>query len=562
MSLYSRLDGVFHEKRHSFLANIILLVCASFGLSGLLLAPPYKRIGHMARDPQYYDGYERQTEGERHLEMLKVRAEQRKALTDRKAETEKRKAQLVNAKKFFVDNGKTDAKTFKDKFEELYRKKKVTIADGVPYSFDASDINQFVHLFATSDKEFKEAVRVLKERITTERVELLHQINAIKVELRKDLTRSDVRPYHAQELSKAEHRVEKFNIYILLLERATDKNTLRALLGLQKDVEAPDEELERLYQAVQGVQQDADYAKFKEEKDAALAKEIDQQEALLKEMENYDSVQNVLFRAFLPDEFDGVSATTVPGKIGLALAIPFVTSVRKSLDSEYEKITNRFVRYFGECFHDFMVAVGVASPLSAKKVASWSRMVTSYKKSMDNLAKGSSDSTDVAAAFGARAANRPEKAGHQIAPETTPNSDLASQVNEEGEVDDVTDFIRHADPVYVRVSADFVRQMRRQISLVFRRMSGDSYVEQREVLSDILKMLDCVGYLATGSFKVYRQSGLTQVLNRDISACCEWLSAQLAMLKDLIDSEAAEEPATSSSSSSYGAKGGRLGVDY
>jgi|GEM_PF-3924309 len=545
------------KKSHSFLANIILLACASVGVSGLLLAPPYKRIGSMARDPQYHDGYgyERQTEGERHLEMLKVRAEQRKALTDRKAEAEKRKAQLVKAKAFFDTTGATKA-AFLKSFEDLYRKKKVTIADGVSYSFDAADTNQFVYLFAKTDADFKAAVRALNQKFTNERTELLRQVVSIKAELQKDHARTDIRPYYAQELAKAEHRIEKIDIYILLLEQATDKNTLRALLGLQKDIEAPDEELERLYQAVEGVQQDGDYGDFKKEKDAALAKEIKQQDALLKEMENYDSVQNVLFRAFLPDEFDGVSATTVPGKIGLALAIPFVTSVRKSLDSEYEKITNRFVRYFGECFHDIMVAVGVASPLSAKKVASWSRMVTSYKKSMDNLAKGSSDSTDVAAAFGARAGIRQEHV------EATPKSDLAAQVNEEGEVDDVTDFIRHADPVYVRVSTDFVRQMRRQISLVFRRMSGESYIEQREVLSDILKMLDCVGYLATGSFKVYRQSGLTQVLNRDISACCEWLSAQLAMLKDLIDSEGAEDSATGSSSSSYAGKAGRLGADY
>lgn len=279
-----------------------------------------------------------------------------------------------------------------------------------------------------------------------------------------------------------------------------------------------------------------------------------QLEALRRE----DSFLDQVFTTFMRDDADALSAAGFGTKLGLVLTLPLVNAARDSLDAQYIRVTNRAVRYVSEYLHDVAVSFGFASPLSVKKVMSWNRMVTSFKKSMDNYAKGSSDSTDVAAAFGARAANRPEKPGYSV---DAPATDMAAQVNAGEEVDDATEYIRQAEPVYVKTTTDFVRQLRRQITVIVRRMKGESYVEQREILSEILKTLDVIGYLAVGSFKVYRQVNFTQVLNRDISLCCESILNQLVGLKDLINSaDEADEP-SSTTSSVYGNKQSRLGLD-
>ena len=544
------------KQSWSFFTSIVLLMCVAFTAGELFAGPDQYK--HVPRDGYAQERYV--SEEERLLDKMKAREKQYQYLAERRKEAEQRKIKASKFKAYLSEefSYKKDSKQgFLDWFKASYPTLQRRGGPSEHLEFGQSVRNTFVLLLRDcSDQKICELKQSNQQKIAalTARIAELTQVLAGDGE-EPGKKRAEL------ELSLKQAELAVVEQIKEILDTAKNEQDIRELTGIHTEEGLPDPDLAALKDLVEACKDDEAYKALRGQKEKQYNKEFSKAEDELKEMHNYDNVTNMLFRTFLSNEYDGISATGTTAKITLALTLPFVKSVRKSLDAQYERVTNRFVRYLSDSLHDVAVSFGLASPLSVKKVTAWGRMVGSFKKSMDTYAKGSADSTDVSAAFGARANLRLEKPGYG-ADVPAQTADMAAQVNgTEEAADDVTDYIRHADPVYVKTTTDFVRQMRRQITVIVRRMKGDSYAEQREILSEILKTLDCIGYLAVGSFKVYRQLNFTQVLNRDISLCCESISNQLVGLKDLINSADDVDDSSSSTTSPYGGKNSRMGLD-
>ncbi len=565
------------QRSHSFVTKIFLFLGLSFGVTSLL-CPPGRPVGSRQTDDYGYGYYGREryvSDEERHLERLKINAQRRKDLGEQRSQEEQRKARLLKTRAFME---KQDSqKNFVDEFKRLYEKK--TRRSGISFGSSDDDKTDLVAVLRDWSKKGE-----VKNKLDADVLTLEGRINRLKT-AEEAATRPDARLKLSQELSGLQVELKRIQKLIKFLESASDLEDLKHLMGLDIEeaaaVEIADPELEELKNLVGATNdtanltedekkelkklvearggkfedlKDGDMTQFrllKEKKLAEYDKEVKEADVKLKEMENYDSVTNTLFRAFLPDEYDGVSATSTPKKVGLALALPLVSAARKSLDTEYERFTNRMVRAMGDWFHDLAVKAGFASPLTSKQVGSWLKMVQSFEKNMKTLSSQSSGDEKLLEGFDIRNANRPKKTGVDTA---LVGQDLAAQVNAGGEeVDEAVDFMRNKEPMYVRICDGMVNPLKRQIKTVLHRMKGESYAEQREVMNDIIKMLDCVRYMAHGEYKVYRTLVLTNGLNLEIAACAQWISALLVALKDLVSTtEEAENPSSTSPSSSYG----------
>ena len=271
----------------------------------------------------------------------------------------------------------------------------------------------------------------------------------------------------------------------------------------------------------------------------------------LSELGNYNSASNIMLRTFLPDYMGG-SVAGLGGKVLLMAGVPVATAFRKSLDDELNKQASGLMKRLFRQFRGLAVALGWASPLPVGKVDSWIKLVESYQKAMATLSKASNSSENLDKMFDARLGDRPAKQLPADSLVPTEGHELVSQPNQP--VDDLTSFMKQADPVYVRVSEAFVKQLRSQISSVLVEMTTH-YPEQQEVLNDLLKMIDSVGYMITGAHKVYRQPVLTSVVNADLMASCAWLISQLTMLKDMINVDAEDSKASTKVDDSYDRQG-------
>jgi hypothetical protein len=167
---------------------------------------------------------------------------------------------------------------------------------------------------------------------------------------------------------------------------------------------------------------------------------------------------------------------------------------------------------------------------------------------MEKLGKAQVTDQGVTDMYAQRAANRPTKQTPKVSAEGGENPVVV--VRAEENLDELAMFMKKA-PRYVSISESFVRQMSNQINGIMHDM-GDNYVDQREILSDILNTLDDVGKMIRSSYEKDNQPVLTQKLNGDLMACCSWLTSQLGALQDMINVDSEKSTPATTDSDPYG----------
>ena len=500
-------------KHNQFFRRVcaIFLACALFAPS--VEAPPRKRFSGVRNGYNKDRGYEND-DYYSHADMMQVRLDQAKRMREMRFDLEKQVQQINSAVRLLN----------KAKYSEIEDDLKLS----KPAAKDTAELKRQINALRSADtyEEFQ-ALGIPVDEITAEqyRVKRLSKLAQLDDQVRALEAES------AQERSEYDEKLKELN----------ENPELAALRSLATETDFTD--AQRL-------------------RKEALEGRITALKARMGELDHYDSTTNSLLRAFLPD-YVGGSVSSPLEKGLLAVGVPVLSSLRNSLDDELDKVTGSLIKRLFRSFRDGFVSLGWTSPLPLERVTSWLKMVKSYQESMKKLSTASSDDTAVAGAFNARLANRIDKPGQPTGPkQSDAGNALVDAVNSDKEDDEMTAFIKQAEPVYLRVSEAFVRQMRSQISVVNQKMNGQKYQEQREVLNDLLKMLDSVGYMVGAAHRHYRQPSLTQSLNRDLMACCDWLVAQLHMLHDLISVSSDKEETSSSSSSSALNRKTTTGYDF
>jgi hypothetical protein len=256
---------------------------------------------------------------------------------------------------------------------------------------------------------------------------------------------------------------------------------------------------------------------------------------------------NVFLQTLLP-RYRGGAVKGIPNKIALAILSFVADPLQKSVDSNLRQVFDVAIKKAFRSLRKVGVMLGLASPLPAQTVASWSVVVKNYAAIMEKLGKAQVTDQGVTDMYAQRAANRPTKQTPKVSAEGGENPVVV--VRAEENLDELAMFMKKA-PRYVSISESFVRQMSNQINGIMHDM-GDNYVDQREILSDILNTLDDVGKMIRSSYEKDNQPVLTQKLNGDLMACCSWLTSQLGALQDMINVDSEKSTPATTDSDPYG----------
>lgn len=303
-----------------------------------------------------------------------------------------------------------------------------------------------------------------------------------------------------------------------------------------------------------------DFAAARNEKRASLAKQLTSLRTSYNDLDNYNSLSNVMLRTFVPEL--GGSTGSGWDKAFLMIFAPIARAFHTSLNTELEKVSGGIIKRLFNQFRGIAVSLGWASPLPPQKVIAWGDFVKKYADTMKQLSNNATAEQAAGDALFMRDQNRPKKQlPALIAAKPAQDADASAVVSgEEVQKEEVSAPVeaKKPAPMYVRVSDTFVKQMRGQISAALGEMGGsDNYQEQREVLCDMMNMLRDIDELVDSAHTEYHQPVLTPGVNNDVAACCSSLSSLIDLLDSMVAVERTQE--TAKSSDPYGAKGyGRM----